>query len=188
MKHDYLWDKSGADAEIESLENALAVFRHRETAPPALPAKVISFKKESPPEFKRFAFAIAACLMLAAISLGAWFWISNDKTEPGADLAIAPPVAEILPNESPFREAKFAPPKVVAPNETLKPKIVKAKRIVQTRIRQNQIVARKPKSEKSSAPSLTKEEKYAYDQLMLALSITSSKLKIVKDKIEGMEE
>jgi hypothetical protein len=36
--------------------------------------------------------------------------------------------------------------------------------------------------------ALTKEEKYAYDQLMLALSITSSKLKMVKDKVAGVEE
>jgi hypothetical protein len=36
--------------------------------------------------------------------------------------------------------------------------------------------------------TLTAEEKYAYDQLMLALSITGSKLKIVKDKIAGTED
>lgn len=34
---------------------------------------------------------------------------------------------------------------------------------------------------------LTAEEKYAYAQLMKALAITSSKLKIVRDKVDGVE-
>lgn len=34
---------------------------------------------------------------------------------------------------------------------------------------------------------LTKEERYAYDQLMLALSITSSRLKMVQDKVNGFD-
>ena len=41
---------------------------------------------------------------------------------------------------------------------------------------------------KKPTVKLTKEEKYAYDQLMLALSVTSSKLKLVTDKIDGIEE
>jgi hypothetical protein len=36
----------------------------------------------------------------------------------------------------------------------------------------------------SAKPTLTKEERYAYDRLMLALSITSSNLRLVADKID----
>ena len=43
MNEDYLWDKTGEDPEIEKLENALQVFRYKETAPPALPAKALPF-------------------------------------------------------------------------------------------------------------------------------------------------
>ena len=43
-------------------------------------------------------------------------------------------------------------------------------------------------AENAMRPALTEEEKYAYGQLMLALSITGSKLKIVKDTINGVEE
>jgi hypothetical protein len=35
--------------------------------------------------------------------------------------------------------------------------------------------------------ALTQEERYAYHQLMLALSISSSKLKVVQDAINGVE-
>ena len=35
---------------------------------------------------------------------------------------------------------------------------------------------------------LTKEEEYAYDQLKLALTITGSKLKLLKDKVESVED
>ena len=35
---------------------------------------------------------------------------------------------------------------------------------------------------------LTSEEKYAYNQLLLALSITSSKLKLVHEKIDRVED
>ena len=40
MNNDYLWDKTGEDAEIESLENLLGGLRFQPTAPPALPAAV----------------------------------------------------------------------------------------------------------------------------------------------------
>jgi hypothetical protein len=48
------------------------------------------------------------------------------------------------------------------------------------------LIARKTEFVKP-AVKLTEEEKYAYNQLMLALSITSSKLKLVEDKIYGAE-
>jgi hypothetical protein len=38
---------------------------------------------------------------------------------------------------------------------------------------------------KPEATAFTKEEIYAYNQLMLALSITSDKLNLVKEKIPG---
>jgi hypothetical protein len=41
---------------------------------------------------------------------------------------------------------------------------------------------------KNQVIKVTPEEKHAYDQLMLALSITSRELRIVKDKIYNREE
>ena len=39
MNEEYLWNKTGSDAEIEGLENALKAFSYKQTAPPELPAK-----------------------------------------------------------------------------------------------------------------------------------------------------
>ena len=79
------------------------------------------------------------------------------------------------------------PEKIVKPQPDFKPTVVKIRRTIPVNLRQNKKPARKLET-KSNEIALTKEEKYAYDQLMLALSITSSKLKIVKDKANGIEE
>ena len=42
MKEDYLWDKTGSDAEIENLENVLKAFRQTDDAPPEIPAKIFT--------------------------------------------------------------------------------------------------------------------------------------------------
>lgn len=182
---DYLWDKTGEDPEIEKLENALAVFRYKETAPPEMPAKVLSFpaKKETPRSFFRFAYAAAACIAFAAIALGIWFQISNNKQEVAQTPAetIAPAIENKIPAVAPVVE-KTNVSGGETPKQIVKPKIVKIKKPIY----KNRPAARAVKAESETA-ALTKEEKYAYDQLMLALSITSSKLRIVTDKIEGAE-
>ena len=197
MKQDYLWDKTGADPEIENLENALAVFRYKEIAPPALPAKIIPFKKESPRRSFRFAYAIAACTAFLMIGLGVWFQISTSEIETQENFAqtIQPQIPETIPDI----EAVENPAPIANNAETSpKTKIESAKRISAPKaVRKNKIIPAVVRSTekkdknivaKKSDVQLTKEEQYAYDQLMLALSITSSKLKLVKDKVEGFEE
>ena len=197
MKQDYLWDKTGADPEIESLENALAVFRYKEIAPPALPAKIIPFKKESPRRSFRFAYAIAACTAFLIIGLGVWFQISTNEITTPENFAqtIQPQVPETIPDV----EIVENPAPIVNNAETSpKTPMESAKRISALKpVRKNKIIPavvrpteKKDKNivAKNSDVQLTKEEQYAYDQLMLALSITSSKLKLVKDKVEGFEE
>lgn len=185
MKEDYLWDKTGTDPEIESLENVLQAFRYKETAPPALAAKVLPLRKKSSPKIWRFAFAAAACLVFVAISLGALFQISSNKIEVGKGLAekITPQADIELPKEL----NDLIGTKVEAPKQSARQKIVKVRKIVSVISHQNKTTANNLKPTKQIV-RLTKEEKYAYDQLMLALSITSSKLKAVKDKVRGMEE
>jgi len=70
---------------------------------------------------------------------------------------------------------------------SVKPNIVKVRQLNAPVIHPNKAVMRNIKI-KEPAETLTAEEKYAYDQLMLALSITGSTLRIVKDKIDGIEE
>ena len=197
MREDYLWDKTGENAEIESLENTLQAFRYQETAPPALPAKVIPFKKEPARKIYRFAMAAAACLVFGLFALGALIQFSGNKTETGNNLAginksqSETPIAESIAEETevlPAETLDILPVKKAEnPKQTSAQKIVKIRNNVPINDRQKETKAKAVKNVKPEV-QLTKEEQYAYDRLMLALSITSSKLKMVKDKVEGLEE
>jgi len=186
MKEDYLWDKTGEDAEIEQLENALMAFRYTETAPPELPQKVFTVEKAKPRKFFQFGFAFAAFAAVVVIFCAVWFQIGSGK------LPVIEPVAE---NNAPKNEDKVADEKIIkTPDKPAPVKIVENAPRSVARIRRNSapvVRSNKPVRQnikvKEPAETLTAEEKYAYDQLMLALSITGSKLKIVKDKIDGIE-
>ncbi|MDQ3374493.1 MAG: hypothetical protein M3521_11480 [Acidobacteriota bacterium] len=190
MKEDYLWDKTGQDLEIKRLENALQMFRYQETVPPALPAKILPFKKENPRRIFRLAFAFAACAAFVIISLSVRFQFSPEKIEVARDSTetIAPSIDKKFSDEILVKNPDdLIVENVKTPKQSVKRNIVKIRKIAQTNIRQNNLTARNAAAKKP-AVKLTKEEKYAYDQLMLALSITSEKLKLVSDKIDGVEE
>lgn len=190
MKEDYLWDKTGEDAELEQLENALKAFRYVETAPPALPVKVFEVKEEKPRRFFQFGFAFAAFASVIVILFAVWFQVSSKKIKVGGDVAGTNTQQN---NDKVAAEFFINKPEVVPVKETVKPKPFSKPNVVKIRqnaapiIRQNRTNARNIKS-KEPVETLTAEEKYAFDQLMLALSITGSKLRIVKDKIQGIEE
>ena len=58
MKEDYLWDKTGEDAEIARLENALQAFRYTETRRPNFPKK---FSRSSRKRRADFSFRFCIC-------------------------------------------------------------------------------------------------------------------------------
>ena len=184
MKEDYLWDKTGEDAEIEKLENALMAFRYQESAPPELPAKVFEIEKQKPRRFFQFGFAFAAFASVVVILFAVWFQVSSSK------ILVIESVAEINEpqNADKIKEPTIESVKVVnVPKQLSKPSAIKIRQTVAPTIRPNKLFARYKKV-KAPTETLTAEEKYAYDQLMLALSVTSSSLQIVKDKVEGIEE
>lgn len=188
MNENYLWDKSGADPEIEDLENALAVFRYKETAAPALPAKIMAFEPKKPRKTFRFAFAAAACAAFAMIAFGIWTLI--DKTEVKNNLAesVAPKI-EKQSGEIPISKPDNSNAKPFEnPPQIARQQIAAKRRIVSANYRPKQTTAQNVKAAKQTEVKLTDEEQYAYNRLMLALSITSSKLKEVKNKVEGNEE
>jgi len=172
------------------LENTLKVFRYQEIAPPALPAKIIPFEKKSPRSFFRFSFAAAAFAALMIVCLGVWLQYSPRKIEVAKDSAetVAPQIDKKFSDEILVKKQDdLIVEKVETPKQSVKRNIVKIRKIVPTNVRQNNLIARNVEAKKP-AVKLTKEEKFAYDQLMLALSITSSKLKLVSDRIDGGEE
>ncbi|HLL99831.1 MAG TPA: hypothetical protein VK400_02145 [Pyrinomonadaceae bacterium] len=202
IKEDYLWDKTGEDADIETLENALQVFRYKETAPPELPAKVLPFRKEEPKPAPRrifsFAVAAAACLAFGVIALGVWLQILNNSVQVNqANLTEKAEPEIVLPPEP--QQASIVPKSVDSPvdnagnlKQSSARKPVAARRnaplAVPVKISQKIAKTRNAKAAKPNVARLTKEEQYAYDQLMLALSIAGSKFKLVKDKIDGGAE
>ena len=93
MKEDYLWDKSGENAEIQGLENALKAFRFEESAPPVLPQKVFVVEKEEPRRWFRFGFAFAAFAAALMVVSIVWFQTGPGKT-PVAEIATRDEAAE----------------------------------------------------------------------------------------------
>lgn len=189
MTEDYLWDKTGEDSEIVGLENALEVFRYRETAMPELSAKVLPFRQKPSRKVFSYAMAAAACVAFAAFSLFVWLQISNNKTVVGENLAeTTVPQNNIFSNAGTVeKQNDLIVERVQNSKQPFERKAVKIRQTVPAVIRQKET---KPPFVRNMKPEvrLTKEEQYAYHQLMLALSITSSKLKMVKDKVEGLEE
>jgi hypothetical protein len=191
MKEDYLWDKTGEDAEIQGLENALKAFRYRETAPPALPQKVFTLDKAKPRKFfQTFGFGFAALAAVVAVFSVVWFQIAGSQIPVGETVAEkSEPRIENPPAEEKFAAAPRLTPVVKPENPppSARRGDIKIRQRSAPIIRPEKAVLRNTVS-KEPAETLTAEEKYAYDQLMLALSITGSKLRIVQDKIKGIEE
>jgi hypothetical protein len=190
MQEEYLWNKTGEDPEIERLENALAMFRYVETEPPALPAKIIPFERKTSRGFFRLAFGFATFASLPIVCLGVWFQFSGGKIEVANDLpkTVETPIVARVQNEIPAENPVVpAVKKITSPKHSIEPKVLKIKKAIPAIARQNNLIARRNEIKKP-AVKLSEEEKYAYSQLMLALSITSSKLKLVEDKIYGTEK
>lgn len=169
---DYLWNKTGSDPEIERIEAALKSLAYRPTAPPVLPAKQLVFTAPRRSIF-RLSFSFAAVALVALGSV--WFLLRNEQ--PATQQAAVKTMPEV-PVTAVRTEA-------VAPAVSVSPKVSPVNK---PRPRVNA----KPRQQASNAirPQtlvLTKEEADAYRQLMTALSITSTNLKIVKDKIDGTE-
>ncbi len=66
MKEDYLWNKTGDDAEIKRLEETLAVFRSRTDMPPLIVPETANEKNGFSSWFTGFRLAFAATATVAA--------------------------------------------------------------------------------------------------------------------------
>jgi hypothetical protein len=209
IQEEYLWSKTGAaDPEIERLENALQAFRYdaASSAPPVLPAKVVPFRNQSvfsafsSRRVFRLTLAFAACAAFVAVLSGVRYQIiSNDNyPEIGAaeTIVAAKDYAPLPAEELTIKESKktvvnksfySAAKKLENQKQPNARKQIKARRSFTAIDFPRRKITRNAEPVKQIA-RLTTEEKYAYERLMLALSITSSKFKLVKDKVEGTEE
>ncbi len=187
MKHDYLWDKTGGDAEIEGLENMLSGLKYEPAAPPRLPVAEVLNESAKTPWWKfSIAFAVPACLLLA-VAVG--FWTMSLGGDPVASLAGSDNPAFAAPAEQ--RSSEVSPEAKTATPEPEKPEIAKPlKTIFTQRTRSNDVrpVRAKYRQKRQRFETLTSEERFAYDQLKLALSITGAKLKVVSDTVNRTED
>ncbi|MEO8041794.1 MAG: hypothetical protein ABI646_04195 [Acidobacteriota bacterium] len=189
MNNEYLWNKTGSDQEIERLEKTLAAFRYCETVPPVSPigdkAPVIA-AGDPHARFAWRGFAFAASVAVVSIASVAWLPSTAENKEftnardvvfvsgpesPLADVSIEPASQDIQISEPPARRSRNGHGKI---NSTT----ASAIRGPRT----------KDAAPKDSVAALSDEERYAYRQLMLALSITGSKLKIVQNTIDGTQD
>ena len=180
-KDEYLWDKSGSDAEIEELENALSVFRYRETAPPKLVADVVPFPAKRAVVYGRSLYAMAACVLAAAILAAVWF--GSARTQQDLEQSSVPVSTAPVNDPQPAFPRPEPADVVIAPEPPPRHVAVRASQNTPRRIRPVKAVLRSKKPVKLE--NLTADERYAYNQLMLALEITGSKLRLVSDKVQS---
>ncbi len=207
MNKDYLWDKTGNDPEIERFENALKTFRQSDTqAPPKV--AVESFEKFKERKTARplvFGFRIASFAMIAVAILAIGFFQvlkmePTNRFENRAESTTEEPKGlvqqQVRPDDKTIAlekpEAKTIGPSKIKATKVrhLRRTPIKRARVKKTFRRVKRKSKRRQKAvgqNKVQVTELTAEEKYAYEQLMLGLSITSSNLKSVKDKVEGSD-
>jgi hypothetical protein len=186
MENDYLWNKTGEDQEIEQLENALRIFSYQENHPPPLPVQI----KLTTPGFSilrwRFAFAFAIVLTLFVGGLSVWLRLQS--TDQGkltiADFNYEDSKAAPVSSQA----SQPDPERIVVPNAD---KIISKPKVIKTAFHPVEVPKRNLRTLKRKGEpkiQLTNEEKFAFNQLMLALSITGSKLSEVKKMVNGGEE
>lgn len=181
MKDDYLYDKNGSNPEIERLEGLLSVFRYQEIAAPALPiANPVDVAEKTSIWRFRFAYAFGASAAVVTL-IGAWVLFSGGRQGSENELSSSAPA-----HDQPFEIGVHirSPVEEIGNDKAASPPTAKYRRTASFSARRHAKAVRSI----DARTALTKEEKYAYEQLMLALSITGSKLKIVQDTVNGTDE
>jgi hypothetical protein len=178
MNEEYLWSKAGHDPEVERLEALLTVFRSTKTDSASIPVKNREPERGSWMPGLRFALGFGAFAAVAFAILGIFLQMSEQtmriaagSVEKSYEIAVVEK-DDVAGFEAPIQKR----PAKVYDDPRSKPIVRRpAKAVPGTEAR-------------SRPPELTAEEREAYDRLILALSFTGSKLKIVKDKVNGSDK
>jgi hypothetical protein len=195
MNDEYLWNKTGNDAEIERLEGMLSAFRHDPGTPPPVPVRAAT---EVPRRRRNWMFwlppVFASCTAVVVVVIG---FLAVSKTPQRIAKTVADPAAEIQPAPNYSQSAENPMPSTRKQASPSLPDVRKAMseperasqtpRAVKAVVRPRTVVASRPRKH-SGEPELTPRERYAYQQLMLALSISGEKLRIVRDAVNGVGE
>lgn len=186
MNREYLFSKEGSDDEIERMEDLLSVYRIAPVAP-ALKRAAAAEEHSTRPGF-RFLFAYIgvigslAAVVIVAIAVVTW------QDRKSAEVTAISPAVVISPvttgdgseSEYPSGGSIKDPPEKSA--GTARPVMVK------TAYTRNSRLESKFQRHVATMPKLTAEEKYAYEQVKVALFLAGSKLKVVQDTIDRADE
>ena len=187
MDNDYLWNKSGTDHEIEKLENALSMLRYKATDPPAVKMNIRQPAEKLKVGFLNnfFRFAVPAIASLAIAVTIVVFWRLPGEIDQAQIGNNSTPLVTTISFEIPKQGEEIFRPKLPSVlNKKLSEVDFASKRTFNNRSL-TKVSIRIPQTKEKEQVKLTAEEKDAYEQLMLALSITGSRLKEVKEKVEG---
>ena len=178
MNDEYLWQKTGDDPETKHLEDALAVFRYRSDEPPAMPIAV------EPEKNRKWRFALAfAVPAFAAVVVASVLWVPVSTVSDDDVTFIHQPSEPVV-----IDSASPNPSPVDQPTAPVLKQPVRRGELQSTIASVRPRPSVKPHRQKTTTVALTDEERYAYRQLMLALSISSSKLNVVRNTINGVED
>ena len=182
MSEDYLWDMTGSNAEIEKLEAALGRLAYKGGAAPKVQLK----KKRSLLAMFTPSFGLRAGLAMASVA--AICFVSLWMTQPKHNVVTVPDLI-VEPKQPVIRtDETVNPPEppIEGPKQGSRQGF---RREVFTVSYKPQRQSKHAKRVNRSAPIIvTPEEAAAYNKLMLALSITSTNLRIVKDAVAGNYE
>jgi len=173
MNNDYLWDRTGSDAEIERLESLLEGIKFQPQEPPAREIVIVPVR---PRWFMRFGIGFAVASMATAALLFAIF-PAGDNLQPVAAVEDKYRSVEEVRTPTPSPGIEYV-------KASAKPKRLK-KRIPKKRLRREAKFVPPPVEPRPLPETLTAEERDAYRQLMTALAITGQQLNIVREKLNG---
>lgn len=189
MNKDYLWDKTGEDPLIKGLEDKLAAFRYQEDDVPRF-AATRAETVERAPRYRWLPMSLAfAGFAAVVIMIGVWLLSPAVRQEPPVETAFVTPASVDIGTvkttpDQPGPESIAETLHTVSMPGPIHADVHQRASLIGRRT--GTVVAKK--EDKPTTVTLTPEEKYAYGQLMLALSITGSKLKLVQDTINRIED
>ncbi len=177
---DYLWNHEGSDPEIEELERLLRPMRHKATVLPEI--EHMTGERRS---WRKYLPMVAVPAFAAMIVVAVWIQTGDTQIQ-----TVSAPMLNVEQNDYTIPETEEPKAVIDRVDQSTKQVHKQSRRIAGVRAETAKPVVKNRVSRKhnpSSQPELTREEREAYQQLIRALSITSSKLKLVKDKVEGTE-
>ena len=187
MSDKYLFEKEGTDPDIEGFEQLLSVYRIEPIVPSFSRANEQSVKR---PTLFRIMFVYAvpvaavAMLTVGLVFMGGYFNLVRRDPSATAFMKTASPDL----NVDPF--ATTLPVRTDDENTGTRFRVQNiATRRPARGVKTRRINYRKDaEPAQSTTARLTPEEKYAYEQVLVALWITGSKLKVVPDTINRVND